>query len=197
MQSPSSDANPQPRRSRLILWLLIVLCAAPIVASYLAYYVWQPSGHVNYGELLEPRLMPDTELQSIDGKPFRFSELRGVWVLLVADRAECGEPCRTKLTYVRQVRLAQGRETERIERVWLVTDSGAPSPALLAEHPGLRVVRARGSEVAQALPATTTPADHIYVVDPLGHVMMRFPDDPDPRRILKDVSRLLRHSKWK
>lgn len=197
MQSPSSDANPQPRRSRRILWLLIALCAAPIIASYLAYYVWQPSGHVNYGELLEPRLMPNAALQSAEGKPFRFSDLKGEWVLLVADRAECGERCRTKLTYTRQVRLAQGRETERVERVWLVTDSGMPSPALLAEHPGLRVVRAETSEVLKALPASTTPADHIYVMDPLGNVMMRFPEDPDPRRILKDVSRLLRHSKWK
>lgn len=201
MPSPSSDASPQsspqPRRSRWILWLLIALCAAPIVASYVAYYLWRPDGQVNYGELLTPRLLPDVALQSIDDTPFRFSDVQRRWVLLVADRAQCDERCRSKLAYIRQVRLAQGKETERVERVWLVTDNASPSPALLAEHAGLRVVRAGNGAALQALPAQTTPAAHIYVVDPLGHVMMRFPENADPRRILKDISRLLRHSKWK
>lgn len=201
MPTPNSDAGPPasfpPRRSRWVLWLVIAVCAAPIVASYVAYYVWRPDGQVNYGELLAPRLLPDVPLQAMDDKPFRFSDLQPQWILLVADRAQCDELCRSKLTYIRQVRLAQGRETERVERVWLVTDKGAPSPALLADHPGLRVVHASNSAALQALPAQTTPAAHIYVVDPLGHVMMRFPENPDPRRILKDLSRLLRHSKWK
>ncbi len=199
MQSLNSDpaASPRPPRSRLTLWLIIAICAAPIVGSYVAYYFWQPSGHVNYGELIAPQPMPDAPLQAIDGRAFRFSESKGDWVLVVADRAECDARCRTDLVYTRQVRLAQGKETERVERVWLITDDGTPDPTLLAEHPGLRVVRAADSDVVRALPAKASPAGHIYVVDPLGNLMMRFPQDPDPRRILKDMARLLRHSKWK
>lgn len=197
MQSPNSDANAHPRGSRLTLWLILAVCAAPIIGSYLAYYFWQPSGHVNYGELIEPRLFPDITLQTLDASPFRWWELKGEWILVTADRAECDERCRTKLIYMRQVRLAQGKDTGRIERVWILVDDAPPDPALLAEHPGLRVVRAGGLDVGQLLPAGQSLTENIYVVDPLGHLMMRFPADPDPRRMLKDLSRLLRHSKWK
>jgi hypothetical protein len=173
------------------------LCAAPVTASFIAYYWLQPSAHVNYGELIAPHALPDAGLATIDGRPFRWSDLDRAWVLLVADGAACDERCRMKLVYTRQVRLAQGRESERIERVWLLTDNGTPNAALLADQPGLRVVRAARSEALRALPAPNGVAAHVYVVDPLGNLMMRFPENPDPRRILKDVSRLLRHSKWK
>jgi hypothetical protein len=150
---------------------------------------------VNYGELLEPRPLPDAPLAALDGSTFRFRDLKGSWILLVADDARCDERCRTNLVYMRQIRLAQGKETERIERVWLLTGDGSPSAEVLAGQPGLRVVRAGGSDVLRALPEGA--AGRIHVVDPLGNLMMRFPADPDPRRVLRDLGRLLRHSKWK
>ncbi|MGZ5091929.1 MAG: SCO family protein [Burkholderiales bacterium] len=197
MLSLNSNANVHPRRSRLTLWLILAVCAAPILASYIAYYWWQPSGHVNYGELIPARNVSDEKLQTLDGRPFRWSDLKGEWVLLTADPSSCDDKCRTKLIYTRQVRLAQGKEAERIERIWLLTDAGAPDPVLLAEQPGLLVLRAAGADLTRTLPAITSPLDHIYVVDPLGNLMMRFPPDPDPRRMLKDLARLLRHSKWR
>ena len=202
MDTPSSDredAAPasRPRRNRIVLWLVLALCAAPIIASFVAYYWLRPSGHVNYGELIPPRAMPAETLKTLDGKTFEWKHIGREWVLVIADSAKCDERCREKLVYTRQVRLAQAKEAERIERVWLLTDDGTPDAALLAEQPGLRVVRAADSEALRALPALSTPAAHIYVLDPLGNLMMRFPERPDPRRMLKDLSRLLRHSKWK
>jgi len=197
MPSHSSDAAAPKRRSRLTLWLILAVCAAPLAAAYLAFYFWRPTSHVNYGELLAPRPVTDMSFQRLDGKPFRFPELKGEWVLVSTDAARCDERCRLKLIYMRQVRLAEGKESERIERVWLITGNDAPAPELLAEHPRLHVVHAEPGLIAKILPAQTSPADHIYVVDPLGNLMMRFPRDPDPRRILRDMSRLLRHSKWK
>ena len=178
------------------MWLVLAVCAAPIVASYAAYYFWQPSGHVNYGTLIEPRQLPDTALARLDAGRFSLKELEGQWVLLAAAPAACDGKCIEKLVYMRQLRLAQGKETERVERIWLLTDAGTPDATLLAEHPGLIVVRDAGA-VTRALPAPRSPLEHVYVVDPLGNLMMRFPADPDPRRMLKDLSRLLRHSKWK
>lgn len=195
MRSPDTDAPVTARRSSRTLWLILALCAAPIVASYAAYYWWQPTGHVNYGELIEPRQLPGATLARIDGRRFTLRELEGQWVLLAAAPAACDEKCREKLVYMRQVRLAQGKETDRVERVWLVTDGVAPDAALLTEHPGLIVVR-DGEPIVGALPAQRSPIDHVYVVDPLGNLMMRFPANPDPRKMLKDLSRLLRHSKW-
>jgi hypothetical protein len=178
-----------------VLWLVLAVCAAPVVASFVTFYVWRPSGHVNYGELLPPKPLPEVAMTTLDGKPFRLSDLKGEWVLVTADGAACDERCRTQLVYTRQMRLAQAKEAERIERVWLVTDGGTPDAAMLKEQPDLRVVRANGIE--QALPASADRAAHVYVVDPLGNLMMRFPENADPRRMLKDLSRLLRHSKWK
>jgi len=177
------------------LWLILLVCAAPIIASYVAYHFWAPTGRVNYGDLIEPRPLPGSSLVMSDGTSFRFSELKGEWVLLTVGASSCDAMCRQKLVYMRQVRLAQSKESARIERVWLLTNSGVPDAALIADHPGLRI--ARGADIAAGLPAVSTPADHIYVVDPLGNLMMRFPADPDPKRMLKDLSRLLRHSKWK
>ena len=203
MQSPSTDdrnATPAPRRpprNKLVLWLVLALCAAPVAASFIAFYWLQPSGQVNYGELLPPRALPDEPLSALDNRAFRFEDLKGRWVLLTADSGACDERCRTNLVYTRQVRLAQGKNSERVERVWLVTDDASPNPALVAEHPGLHVVRGAGSALLHALPASRTNAAHVYVIDPLGNLMMRYPENPDPRRMLKDVSRLLRHSNWK
>ena len=183
--------------NRRTLWLLLAVCAAPIVASYAAYHFWRPSAQVNYGTLLTPRPLPEIDLVTPEGKPFRSSKLKGTWVLLTIAPSRCDKSCRDRLVYMRQVRLAQGKESERIERVWLLTDNAAPDAGVVAEHPGLHVLRDPQQAIVAALPASSAPVDHIYVVDPLGNLMMRFPADPDPRRMLKDMSRLLRHSKWK
>ena len=198
MQSPATDEKKlNPARSRLTLWLIFAVCAAPLIASYAAYYFLRPVAHVNYGELLEPLPLPDAALALFDGRPFRLSELKGEWVMVTAGESACDERCRERLVYMRQVRLAQGKEAERIERVWLLTDEAAPGTALVADHAGLIIARDPRSTILSALPAPRSPADHIYVVDPLGNLMMRFPADADPRRMLKDVARLLRHSRWK
>ena len=193
MDTHASGASERPKRSRLTLWLILATCAAPIIASYAAYYFWTPASHVNYGELVAPHPLPDAALATLDGRLFRLSDLKGQWVLLMAAPAACDERCRQNLVYMRQVRLGQGRETGRIERVWLVIGTDNPDPALIAEHPGLHIARNSQSAAAEVAAAP----GQIHVVDPLGNVMMRFPADPDPRRMLKDLARLLRHSKWK
>ena len=193
MDTRASDASEQPKRSRLTLWLILATCAAPIIASYAAYYFWTPSAHVNYGELVAPHALPDAGLATLDGRVFRLSELKGQWILLMAAPAVCDERCRENLVYMRQVRLAQGREAGRIERVWVVTGAGNPDPALIAEHRGLHIAR----NAWNAADEVAAAPEQIHVVDPLGNVMMRFPADPDPQRVLKDLARLLRHSKWK
>lgn len=192
-----SDAIVKPaRRSKSTLWLVAAVCIAPVLASYIAYFFWQPEGHVNYGELIAPRPMPDPPVMLVDGTPFRLSQLRNQWVLVVAHPAACDKRCEQQLIYIRQLRLALGKETDRVERVWLVTDQSTPDAKLLAQFPGMYAVRAAGTELVSALPAPRTPADHVYVVDLLGNLMMRYPPEADPRRMLKDLSRLLRHSKW-
>jgi len=161
------------------------------------YQWWQPESRGNYGELIEPRPLSDPELRLLDGRPFRLSQLRGKWVMLQLDSGACAEGCRKKLLYMRQARLALGKNMDRVERVWLLTDPGAPDAALAREFEfeGTQVARAAGNPVLAEFPAARSSVDHIYIVDPLGNLMLRFPSEPDPGRMMRDLARLLKASR--
>ncbi len=200
--SSSASSEPVPRaaeaarrRGRRIALVILAFCAAPTVAAWLAYFVWPPQSRVNYGELIEARALPDPGLRRLGRGFFRLSQLRGKWVMLQIDSGVCAESCRKKLLYMRQVRLAQGKDAERVERVWLVADAAPPDAMLIADYPDLHVARAPASPFLAEFPAPRDPSGHIYVVDPLGNLMLRYPADPDPRRMLKDLARLLRASR--
>jgi hypothetical protein len=164
-----------------VVALIFVLGAAPFVLGWLAYeYHWFSGQAGNYGELITPR--------PIAGP---FATLKGKWVLVTFDAAACGAACEKKLYIVRQVRRAQGKDAERIERLWLLTDAAKPRVEVLAAIEGSHVARA-DADLLKSFPAP----EHIYLVDPLGNLMMRFPADPDPSRMIKDLQRLLKYSRF-
>ena len=192
------QANKTQSKGRWKLFVIILVCASPLIASYLAYYVIKPQGRTNYGELLDPRNypMPQMNTTALDGKPASLENYKGKWIMLQADSADCAEPCRTKLFQQRQLRLTQGKEMDRIERVWLVTDDKPIDTTLLKEYDGTRVLRADPARLKQWLPVEEGAAltDHVYMIDPLGNLMMRFPKNPDPNKMKKDIGKLLRAS---
>jgi hypothetical protein len=164
------------------LLLMGAICVAPIILGTLAYvFHWVPGDPGNYGELIAP--------QTLSGPPF--DALRGKWLLVSFDAAACDAYCERKLYIMRQTRRAQGKDMERIDRLWLLTDAAAPPPALLAAIEGSHL--GRWNAGMKNFPGNAM--DHIYVVDPLGNLMMRFPRDPDPSRIIKDLQRLLKYSR--
>lgn len=166
--------------AKLKLLALFLACAAPIVLAWAAWtFGWGTGARGNYGELIAPR--------ALSGPPF--DALRGKWVLVAFDASGCDAYCEKKLYYMRQVRTAQGKDRARIERLWMIGDAGAPRPELLAAIEGTRIAKGRPA----GFPGD--PADHVYLVDPLGNLMMRFPRDPDPSRMVKDLQRLLRYSR--
>lgn len=189
-----SDA-PANRHSLKSLWLIAALTAAPVAASYLIYYFWQPDRATNYGELLEPRQLPDPQLALADGTPFRLSQLRGKWALVTVDAGGCDAHCDRKLLYLRQLRLTQGKNMDRVERVWVIADGATPRAEAAAAYPGTWFVRATAGELLGAFPTTGAVSDHIYLVDPLGNLMLRFPREPEPRLMIKDLARLLKASR--
>lgn len=180
------------------LFAILAICAAPVVASYLAYYVIKPQARTNYGTLLDPRSypMPALDASTLDGKPGGLEAYRGKWIMLQVNDADCPQACQDKLFQMRQLRLTQGRDQDRIERVWLVTDRQPVTTLLLREYDGTRLLRVKPQALQAWLPGTagTTPADHIYLIDPLGNLMMRFPKNGDPNKIKKDLTRLLKAS---
>lgn len=183
------------RRGRIKLLALAAFFALPVVAGYVAYFFdLAPGSTANYGTLLEARPLSDTPMQDIEGRPFRFADLRGKWILVQFDSGTCAEYCERKLYFMRQVRKALGKDMSRVERVWLVTDARVPAPILLQAIEGTRLARTAGSRIAVEFPAESAAADHVYLVDPHGNLMMRFPRDPDPSRMLKDLQRLMKVS---
>lgn len=173
---------------------IAALCLAPFIAALAAYFYWQPQGGMNYGELVPPRRLIDPPLRHLDQSAFRLSELRGRWILLQLDASDCAAACRAKMYNMRQVRLAQGREMDRVERVWLILDEAPLETQLMREYDGTRMLRAAGSPLIAEFPPVGGARDHVYVIDPLGNLMLRFPKDADPSRIKKDLERLLKVS---
>ncbi|HTN67376.1 MAG TPA: cytochrome C oxidase subunit I [Burkholderiaceae bacterium] len=185
-------------RGRWKLFAILAVCLAPLAASYLTYYVIKPQARTNYGTLLDPRNypMPALNATALDGAPAGLDAYQGSWIMLQVDSAECAQACQTKLFEMRQLRLTQGRDRTRLERVWLVTDQQPVETMLLREYDGTRLLRVKPEALKNWLPteAGTTVADHIYMIDPLGNLMMRFPKDADPNKIKKDLTRLLKAS---
>ena len=181
---PATPAEASVRCGRLRLVFIGALFALPVVAGWIAYLTgWVPGTTSNYGTLIAPRPIAALPVAA----------LRGKWVLVHFDGGACGAQCERKLYYMRQVRRAQGKELNRVERLWLVTDALRPKRELLAAIEGTRIARA-SDEDAAAFPAEGAPSDHIYLVDPLGNLMLRFPRDPDPSMMVKDLERLLKYS---
>jgi hypothetical protein len=202
MPSPASDAAAARRRpvGRLKMLLLMLVCASPVVASYFTYYVIRPQGGRSHGELIDPqRPLPALTAARPDGAPVDLRTLRGQWLLVSVAGGACDARCENHLYLQRQLRESLGREKDRLDWVWLVDDA-APVPDAL--RPALRsatVLRVDASALAGWLSpsAGRSLADHLYLVDPMGHWMMRFPAGMDRRgaaQAKRDLDRLLRAS---
>jgi hypothetical protein len=194
-------------RSRLSLLLLLAFFAAPVVLAWLAFYVfpeWRPAGTSNHGQLITPlRPLPAFEVETLSGDRIDETFLRGKWTLVYLVQGACAEPCVRQLYNLRQVRLAQGKNIDRIQRLmlWERADLRPGQRTELTEHfPG---------QVMVALPDRVPPelletfvldeqdpmrAGRVYLVDPLGNLMMSYQPEDEPSGMIKDLERLLKYS---
>jgi hypothetical protein len=204
MPSPNQALDgAEGRRTVVGRWKMIavmLMCAAPVIASYFTYYVIRPEGRSVYGELIDPQHeLPKLTALDRNGAPVDFATLKGQWLLVAVADAACNALCEQQLYLQRQLRESLGREKDRMDRVWLVSDA-APVPDRLDN--GLRgatVLRVPADQIAKWLAPVSghTLAEHLYVVDPMGNWMMRFPARMDARgaaRAKRDIERLLRAS---
>ena len=177
---------------RAKLLLIAALFLAPIAASILAYNFMDHRPTANYGELVAPRPVTTQPFERAGGSSFGFGELSGRWVMVASGSGDCDAACLEKLASMRQVRLALGRNAARIERVFVIDDLRPLDPARLRGLEGMEVVRTpRGLTLP---PGATNDRAHIYLVDPHGNVMLRWPAGADRKRMLKDLERLLKAS---
>lgn len=185
---------------RIKLILLFSIFAAPFVLAYTAYHFWTPKSFVNRGTLLQPvQLLADEPVQ-LDALPAaawsKQEKLNGKWILLLPESLPCAAGCEERLVGLRQVHAAMGKHQPRIQRaVFALT--GSPDPAFQSRAPD--VVWLQGDKVRSKLQAAsdpgTSPAHHIFLVDPLGNLFMRYPVNADLKDLVKDLERLLKASR--
>jgi hypothetical protein len=194
-------------RGRWKLMAVLAVCAAPLIGSYFTYYVIKPKGGVtNYGTLIDPRAYPIPAMASttLDGAPKTLDDYKGKWIMLKVGPSECLQDCQDQLFAMRQLRTMQGKGMERIERVWMITDDKPLDTVLMRVEDGTHMLRAPAAAVQQWLPLEQGTADrasdHVYLIDPLGNLMMRFPkgavssDIEKVKKVNKDIAKLLKAS---
>jgi hypothetical protein len=185
------------RAGRWKMLLLLLVSASPVIVSYFTYYVIRPEGRRNYGELIEPqRPLPAISGTDSQGRTVPLTALKDQWLLVSVADSACDGACEKRLYLQRQLRETLGKEKDRLDWVWLRTGSAQLSEPLQQATAAATVLHVD----AQALAQWLQPApghrieDHLYVVDPIGNWMMRFPADMDPRKVKSDLERLLRAS---
>ena len=194
------DLSLERRRTstgRIKMLLVLLVCAAPVIASYLTYFVIRPQARSNYSTLILPtKSLPALALTTPEGQPLSAGTLKGQWLLVTVGPSSCAKACEDRLYMQRQLREMLGRERQRIDKVWFVTDAGAIAPALREVITPMTLLRVdRGALAAWLAPeAGRALDDHLYVVDPMGEWMMRVPADAEPARVKRDLDRLLRAS---
>jgi hypothetical protein len=194
------DDSPRNTAGRWKMIAVLLVCAAPVIASYFTYYVIRPEGRRNYGELITPqRPLPAIVTVDLNGKPGELPALKNQWLLISVASADCDTACQQRLYFQRQLRESLGKEKVRVDWVWLVTDSAAIEARFKPALTEATVLRIPAEALAQWLPpaAGQRLENHLYVVDPLGNLMMRFPANMDAAGAAKakrDLDRLLRAS---
>ena len=207
----SAAARPSAKpRGRGTLLLILLVALSPILGAVVMYLnpQWWPEDSSNYGELIQPqRELPNAAtlpLATLDGQPFDLHSLKGKWLLLTADSGACGDPCARKLYILRNTHASQGKHVNRLARVWFVTDDAPIPQPVLEAYRGTVIVRGRPADLAPFLLGVDIPvpeqagaalAGPMWVVDPLGHLMLQFPHDADPLKVRGDIRKLISNSR--
>jgi cytochrome oxidase Cu insertion factor (SCO1/SenC/PrrC family) len=163
-----------------------------------AYYIIKPAARTNYGTLLDPRLYPIPKLNEMlqGSENQELDAYQGKWIMLQVSSSDCSPICQNTLLNMRQLRLMQGKERSRIERVVLITDQNPIETSLLREYDDVHFLRADAKRIKAWLPVEQDGVeyDRIYLIDPSGNLMMRYPADADPNKVKKDIAKLLKAS---
>lgn len=195
IDSVTSETPNTRRLNRWVMLLLVLMFVAPWVAAML----WQPSSYINNGDLIEPaRPLADIDIATIDGKPLSLQDLNAKWSLVYFS-TDCPRRCEEVLYTMRQVRLAQSKNAKRVRSVLIVSEPDN-ARARLQSLAGVMVLTASPAGLREIVQVFTLPegdpftSKRVYLVDPLGNLMMSFSSDIDPSKMRKDLVRLLKVS---
>jgi hypothetical protein len=195
--------QPSPDRTKSGRWkmlMVLLLCASPVIASYITYYIIRPEGRRNFGELIDPQQpVPNLSATDLDGQSVNLQSLTGQWLLVSVSGGACDASCQKHLYLQRQLRESLGKEKDRLDWVWIITDSAAVPDTLRPALKGATVLRLPADQLSKWMqPAKGQQLpDHLYVIDPMGNWMMRFAPGFNAQvasQAKRDIERLLKAS---
>ena len=187
----SNEVIQRAKSNRRKFLLLLALMSAPILISYALFFIDYRPQSKHYGDLIPIVKVSRKGTNVADNTIIRMKDLHGKWVLLTVDSGNCDEICKNKLYFMRQVRMVQGKEKHRIERLFLVNDKIQPDSELVKQYEGTYFVNAAESEILDLIETKDVQTKHIYLIDPIGNLMMRFPENIDGTKMGHDIKRLL------
>lgn len=188
-------SNEVARSNRIKFIALILLMLTPVVASVILHNIkFRPESTVNYGELLEVKAIHGQAHEIENNTIFREKQLHGKWSFIMIDSGHCEEYCQKKLYQMRQIRLTQNTEKDRINRIWIIDDQAMPTQEIKNEFKGTVLLTINDDQFLDQFPAASSRRDHIYLVDPMGNLMMRYPRDANPSKMANDIKLLLKLS---
>lgn len=196
----ADTAAPGRARSRLYLVIIFALFIVPLVLAWALYGRWHPTGTVHHGELLSP-VIPVNSFDAADGDggPLDAGLFRQRWTLAYIAEGGCAEPCRDGLYKIRQIRLALGgKNIDRVQTVALfdARPDAALSGWLEREHAAMRVAVAPDAVLGQLrAPFSERDPHSVYLLDPLGNLVMRYDAAAEPQGVIADLKRLLKLSR--
>jgi hypothetical protein len=180
-----TDKAPAGRR---LLYLLIAMFFVPVAVAFYMYYGsdWRPVGQTNHGELLAP----------VKALPPGAEAMRDKWSIVYVGAGACDEACREALVFARQTRLSLNQDMKRVDRYFIATGACCDLQYLDTQHQGLKRIEvpdAAGSALVSAFPARDREHS-LFIVDPLGNLVMRYDVREPPKGLLTDLRKLLKLS---
>jgi hypothetical protein len=189
------DSRARGRRTLLIVAALFLV---PVAVAFTLYYgkLWHPANSSSKGELIDPaRPLVVAGLRQPDGTPAGSEVLSGKWTLIYIGDGRCDEACRNALVFGRQSRLALNNEMTRVQRVLLATANCCDNEYFAREQEGLITLDASSKEAAALLAQFPEAREHsLFIVDPLGNLMMRHDASHTTKDLLSDLKKLLKLS---
>lgn len=194
------------RKSRIKLLLVFATFFGPLLLAFVWLQMVKDDpviGASSNGQLIVPATpLEPFSLNEINVGEFNESSLKDVWSMLTIIDGSCEDGCQKNLYHMRQVRLSVAQNMDRVQRIVIVDHEDDLSEEIALQHEGLRVVSGSTEQltllkdqIKDAESKLPISAGGIYLIDPHGNLMMRFPDDLNPKGILKDLKHLLKVSR--
>ncbi len=203
MNKSTSVEQPEKSKKRnpYTPWFVVISFVAPVVAAYALFFMGiTPPAYSNKGELLSPIIDVESfALTDDSNKALGRDEITNhKWHMVYFAGPSCDDACNQILYNMRQINIAVGKNANRLRRLLVHLEKpGEEFQALIAkEYPDAEHANANAATIAAALQEVGAEfrSNEVYIMDPLGNIMMRFTQDQPYKDLLHDLNKLFKVS---